>query len=54
MRNRQVESLAYDEIVKCSGTQFDPKVVEAFQRAYGKIDAVRQKYADERVEQKAG
>lgn len=48
------EKEAYDEIVKCSGTQFDPKVVEAFQRAYEKIDAVRQKYADERAGQMAG
>lgn len=37
---------AYDEILKCAGTQFDPAVVEAFVRAYPRIDAIRQKYAD--------
>lgn len=37
---------AYDEILKCSGTQFDPKVVEAFKEVYPEIDAIRQKYAD--------
>ena len=42
------EKEAYDEIVRCSGTQFDPQVVEAFQRAYDRIDAVRRKYTDER------
>ena len=40
---------AYDEIVRCSGTQFDPKVVEAFVAAYDQIDAARRKYADEYV-----
>lgn len=40
---------AYDEIVRCSGTQFDPKVVDAFVAAYDQIDAARQKYADEYV-----
>ncbi len=38
---------AYDEIVKGSGTQFDPRVVEAFTACYGKINEMRQKYADE-------
>lgn len=37
---------AYDEIIRCSGTQFDPAVVEAFKRCYPRIDAIRQKYAD--------
>ena len=37
---------AYDEIVRCSGTQFDPKVVEAFVAAYDQIDAAR-RHADE-------
>lgn len=37
---------AYDEIVRCAGTQFDPEVVEAFKRVYPEIDAIRQKYAD--------
>ena len=37
---------AYDEILRCSGTQFDPRVVEAFKRCYPEIDAIRQKYAD--------
>ncbi len=39
--------IAYDEIVRCSGTQFDPKVVEAFVAAYDRIDAARRQYADE-------
>ena len=38
---------AYDEIVRCSGTQFDPRVVEAFIAAYDQIDAARRQYADE-------
>lgn len=38
---------AYDEIVRCSGTQFDPKVVEAFVAAYDEIDATRRRYADD-------
>ena len=38
---------AYDEIVRCSGTQFDESVVEAFKRAYDKIDAIRKQYEDE-------
>ena len=37
---------AYDEIVRCSGTQFDPQVVEAFKSRYDDIDAVRQRLAD--------
>lgn len=37
---------AYDEILRCSGTQFDPEVVEAFKRCYPQIDEIRQKYAD--------
>ncbi len=37
---------AYDEIVRCSGTQFDPQVVEAFKSRYDDIDAVRQQLAD--------
>ena len=36
---------AYDEIIKCSGTQFDEQVVEAFKRAYDKIEETRRKYA---------
>lgn len=40
---------AYDEIVRCSGTQFDPKVVEAFVAAYDQIDAARRQYADEHI-----
>lgn len=37
---------AYDEIVRCSGTQFDPQVVEAFKARYDEINAVRQQLAD--------
>jgi putative two-component system response regulator len=34
---------AYDEILRCAGTHYDPQVVEAFQRAWqaGKIQPVR-------------
>lgn len=38
---------AYDEIVRCSGAQFDPQVVEAFKRRYDDINAVRQQLADD-------
>ncbi len=44
---------AYDEIVRCSGTQFDPAVVDAFVAAYDQIDAARQKYADEQFTARA-
>lgn len=37
---------AYDEIVRCSGTQFDPQVVEAFKNRYDEINAVRKQLAD--------
>lgn len=37
---------AYDEIVKGKGTQFDARVVEAFQASYDRINQVRQQYAD--------
>lgn len=40
------EDEAYEEIVKCSGTHFDPKVVEAFKSCYSKIQEVRRMYAD--------
>ena len=40
------DKLAYDEIVKGKGTQFDAKVVEAFQASYDRINAVRKQYAD--------
>ena len=38
---------AYEEIVRCSGTQFDPEVVKAFVAAYDQIDAARRRYADD-------
>ena len=38
--------LAYDEIVKNSGSQFDEKVVEAFKSAYGEIEKTRASYSD--------
>ena len=44
---------AYDEIVRCSGTQFDPRVVQAFVDAYDEIDAARRQYADEEFNAKA-
>ncbi len=31
---------AVDEIIRCSGTQFDPKVVEIFVRIYASIPAI--------------
>ena len=37
---------AYDEIVRCAGTQFDPTVVEAFKKRYADIDATRIRLAD--------
>lgn len=37
---------AYDEIVRCSGTQFDPQVVEAFKSRYDDINVIRQQFAD--------
>ena len=37
---------AYDEIVRCSGSQFDPQVVEAFKARYDDINAVRKQFAD--------
>lgn len=40
------EDRAYREIVNGSGTQFDPAVVEAFERAYDQILAVRKQFAD--------
>lgn len=40
------EDRAYQEILKGSGTQFDPQVVEAFRRGYGKISEIRERYRD--------
>ena len=40
------ERRAYEEIVAGSGSQFDVLVVKAFQRAYKRINEVRQKFAD--------
>ena len=37
---------AYDEIIRCSGTHFDPDVVEAFKACYPKIQQIRAAYAD--------
>ena len=37
---------AYDEIVNNSGTQFDKEVVDAFIRAYDKIDEIRKTFID--------
>lgn len=36
------EKDAYEEIVKGKGTQFDEKVVDAFVKAYPKINSVRE------------
>ena len=40
------EKDAYNEIVKNSGTQFDKDVVDAFIRAYDKINKIRIEHAD--------
>ena len=40
------EDKAREEIMKGKGTQFDTKVVEAFDRAYPKINEVRLKLQD--------
>lgn len=40
------EADAAAEILKGSGTQFDPRVVEAFQQAHGRIVETQQKYRD--------
>ncbi len=40
------ESKAYEEIVRGKGSQFDTRVVEAFERAYPKINAVRLELQD--------
>ena len=40
------DSKAYDEIVKGKGTQFDTRVVEAFENAYAKINQARQELQD--------
>ncbi|MDO4539409.1 MAG: HD-GYP domain-containing protein, partial [Coriobacteriales bacterium] len=37
---------AYDEIVRCSGSQFDPKVVEAFCARYEEINQIRKDFQD--------
>lgn len=37
---------AFDEIVKCSGTQFDPEVVECFKKCFSKLCEVREQYSD--------
>ena len=40
------ERRAYEEIVAGAGSQFDVLVVKAFQRAYKRINEVREKFAD--------
>jgi HD-GYP domain-containing protein (c-di-GMP phosphodiesterase class II) len=40
-RKRLSDAAAVREIIECSGTQFDPKVVEAFLRAYQKGGVVK-------------
>lgn len=40
------DTKAYDEILKGKGTQFDTGVVEAFERAYAKINQARQELHD--------
>lgn len=44
-KHRTLEQ-AYEEVMACSGTQYDPEVVSAFQRAWesGKIQAIRQRW----------
>ena len=45
-KNAWSEKDAYDEIIKGRGSQFDPKVVDAFAAAHDKILEVRDKYKD--------
>lgn len=40
------EDDAYQEILKCRGTQFDAQVVDAFESAHGEIIEVLEKYKD--------
>ena len=40
------EDRAFREIVNGKGTQFDPRVVDAFEKGYDKILEVRKKFAD--------
>ena len=40
------EEKAAQEIIRGSGTQFDPKVVQAFEDAHDQVAAVREKFAD--------
>ncbi len=40
------EEDAAAEIIRCSGTQFDPQVVKAFQQAHDQIVEVQQQYRD--------
>ena len=40
------EEDAYREILRGRGTQFDPRVVDAFEAAHGEILAVREKFKD--------
>jgi len=37
---------AYDEVIRCSGTQFDPRVVEAFRRSADTIKSIMEALAD--------
>ena len=53
LRNAKIVTLehfsktaVYQEIVKGSGTQFDPEVVEAFKKSYDQISEIREKYKD--------
>ncbi len=43
-KNAWKEEDAFQEIVKGRGTQFDPRVVDAFVAAHDKIIDVRKKY----------
>jgi len=45
-KNAWTEEDAYNEIIKGRGTQFDPKVVDAFVSAHDRILEVRDKYRD--------
>lgn len=38
---------AYDEIIRCSGTQFDPRVVEAFRRSAEPIRSIMEALSEE-------
>ncbi len=52
-RAAQTPEASRDEIIRCSGTQFDPRCVQAFLMAWDKIVEIRYSEADEESEHHA-